>query len=1260
MLIGGISFAVWKYSFTGGLNSLSTAETELEFLESNNKIISLTNAAPMLDETGKTGGEKFDFQVRTKAPYDTSISYDLILEKLEVDSGKTALKNNEVKVYIEDFQGNVVLAPTKLSELNNYKLVSKTNNHSSTNKEIINKYRLRVWLDKDVDIFDNQNKQIKFRININKYPEKTDQNQIVLTYDSNGGEGCTKTTVTYNEAYGSLCTPTRENYDFLGWYTAKDGGTKVTSTTKATYDHIYAHWNLNAVKIDVLVNNGKVSGESSKTVQLNTNVTFNINTNEGYNTPVVTCTNDQTGTISNNTLTVLNVTKDTTCTVTHSANTYQVRYNANGGTLQTSPTMTSTGDNPWEEVDGVYRSGNYNIASSTSTLTSEEFTLAETTTLSFEWAVSSESASYDYLYYTIYKDGSALSDTGTSTKIGGNYSVTDEANLTYTTVEKELTAGTYTIEFTYKKDSSADKGLDRGYVKNISISGINMDNSTFTYDVEDNLKSNKFVKEGYTFQGWSTSSSGGTVNYQNGATIKNLTSENNKIIDLYAVWKINSYDVNVIVQNGTVDTGAKKVEHGQNTTFNLTPEVSGSLATVMCTNNQTGSITNNVLTLSNVTRNTTCTVKYVTEMITLYTDGTLIINENLANRSSNITNHGAVTNEYDALSSSNSYVMSGYYSQPWANERDNITSIEIGSEIHPTSTANWFHSLRNVSYGDFTNLKTENVTNMSSMFSSLGYNSNSTTFELIGLDNWDTSNVTNMISMFGKFYLNSGSSSYGVGYSATTWSIGDLSGWDTSSVTNMSWMFSSAGYSATTFNIGDLSGWDTSSVTNMYGMFHAAGSSATTFNIGNLSRWNISNVTDMGSMFSNAGKKATNSVLNITNWNPTSVTETSYMFNGAGFKTIYCNNDWNSLSNITDSTNMFSDATNLVGGNGTTYNSSYVDKTYARPDTSSTPGYFTTTKYTITLNGNGATTNGTTSVTATYNSSSISPSTITIPKRTVTVSGFETSSSRDSDGAIISSTEPLTTNNIFQGWYTATSGGSKVISNSTTPTYEASVSGYTDANSKWIKAGSATLYAQWSLTEVTLPTITTTKSGYGCGWTTSSTGTIVEYDSGEKFKPSANTTLYAICVSLSDSCFTEDTLISSLYNKKKISDIKVGDIVKSNNNGIVEYKKVTKVFERRTNEIYIVKVDDEIIETTKEHPFYVKGKGYVKASELNKNDQLLNTGGNKGLVKDVTRKFYRDGIYVYNFEVEDNHNYYVSNNSYLVHNTCNYNDMILD
>ena len=38
---------------------------------------------------------------------------------------------------------------------------------------------------------------------------------------------------------------------------------------------------------------------------------------------------------------------------------------------------------------------------------------------------------------------------------------------------------------------------------------------------------------------------------------------------------------------------------------------------------------------------------------------------------------------------------------------------------------------------------------------------------------------------------------------------------------------------------------------------------------------------------------------------------------------------------------MFGDCTRLKGGNGTAYNSSYTDKTYARIDASGTPGYFT-------------------------------------------------------------------------------------------------------------------------------------------------------------------------------------------------------------------------------------------------------------------------------------------------------------------------------
>ena len=44
-------------------------------------------------------------------------------------------------------------------------------------------------------------------------------------------------------AIGTLPTASRTNYDFDGWYTAKTGGTKVTSSTVVNADvTYYAHW----------------------------------------------------------------------------------------------------------------------------------------------------------------------------------------------------------------------------------------------------------------------------------------------------------------------------------------------------------------------------------------------------------------------------------------------------------------------------------------------------------------------------------------------------------------------------------------------------------------------------------------------------------------------------------------------------------------------------------------------------------------------------------------------------------------------------------------------------------------------------------------------------------------------------------------------------------------------------------------------------------------------------------------------------------
>lgn len=56
--------------------------------------------------------------------------------------------------------------------------------------------------------------------------------------------------------------------------------------------------------------------------------------------------------------------------------------------------------------------------------------------------------------------------------------------------------------------------------------------------------------------------------------------------------------------------------------------------------------------------------------------------------------------------------------------------------------------------------------------------------------------------------------------------------------------------------------------------------------------------------------------------------------------TIYVSDKF-TMNKVTTSRNMFTGSTKLVGGAGTAYSSAHIDKTYARIDTASTPGYFT-------------------------------------------------------------------------------------------------------------------------------------------------------------------------------------------------------------------------------------------------------------------------------------------------------------------------------
>lgn len=72
---------------------------------------------------------------------------------------------------------------------------------------------------------------------------------IVNFYADGGTVSPASKTVTTGNVYGSLPTPTRDNYSFLGWYTSPNGGTMITANTNVALtgsQTLYAHWELGA------------------------------------------------------------------------------------------------------------------------------------------------------------------------------------------------------------------------------------------------------------------------------------------------------------------------------------------------------------------------------------------------------------------------------------------------------------------------------------------------------------------------------------------------------------------------------------------------------------------------------------------------------------------------------------------------------------------------------------------------------------------------------------------------------------------------------------------------------------------------------------------------------------------------------------------------------------------------------------------------------------------------------------------------------
>jgi hypothetical protein len=130
---------------------------------------------------------------------------------------------------------------------------------------------------------------------------------------------------------------------------------------------------------------------------------------------------------------------------------------------------------------------------------------------------------------------------------------------------------------------------------------------------------------------------------------------------------------------------------------------------------------------------------------------------------------------------------------------------------------------------------------------------------------------------------------------------------------------------------------------------------------------------------------------------------------------------------------------------------------------------------------------------------------------------------------------------------------------------------------------------------------------------------------------------------------------------KNIEDVQVGDVVLAWDESTDELvpRNVLRTFYNTSDHVRLITIqmpdgNQQTIETTDGHPFYVVGHGWTAAGDLQAGHWLTTSDGRRGRVIATNRDAHPEGIPIFNFEVEGSHNYFVSadgsTQSILVHN----------
>ena len=126
-------------------------------------------------------------------------------------------------------------------------------------------------------------------------------------------------------------------------------------------------------------------------------------------------------------------------------------------------------------------------------------------------------------------------------------------------------------------------------------------------------------------------------------------------------------------------------------------------------------------------------------------------------------------------------------------------------------------------------------------------------------------------------------------------------------------------------------------------------------------------------------------------------------------------------------------------------------------------------------------------------------------------------------------------------------------------------------------------------------------------------------------------------------CFVAGTMILAAEGLVAIENIKAGDkiITTDPDTSVTAQKVVLETYIRKTAHLVHLTVCGETIVSTYDHPYYVKDKGFVNASDLWIGAELVDNNGSIHQVEQLYREESKEEpIVVFNFKVNDFSTYY--------------------